>query len=78
VPRPWNVAFNNGRALGDVLRTTVGSNGGRKMAFDILCMPNARADLVFCPGDVGLTCSAAAGCSEAVEVSEVIRAPSVS
>ena len=59
------VPFNKGRLFGDVLRTTVGSRGGRKMAFDILCIPRAKADLVFCPTGVGLTCSEAMGWSEA-------------
>ena len=59
------VPFNKGRLFGDVLRTTVGSRGGRKMAFDILCMPRVKADLVFCPVDVGLACSEAVGWSEA-------------
>ena len=64
-PAAWNVPFNKGRPFADVLRTTVGSRGGRKMAFDILCMPRAKADLVFCPVDVGLACPEAMGWSEA-------------
>lgn len=64
-PAAWNVPFNKGRPFADVLRTTVGSNGGRKMAFDILCMPRAKADFAFCPVDAGLTCPEAMGWSEA-------------
>lgn len=61
---PLNVSFSNGRLFGDVLRTTVGSSGGRNMAFDILCMPDTNTDLLPCPSD-GPMCSTMMGCSEA-------------
>ena len=64
VPAPLNVSFSNGRHFGDVLRTTVGSRGGRNMAFDILCMPDTKTDFFLCPSDE-LMCSTMMGCSEA-------------
>jgi|UPI00032590E4 hypothetical protein len=45
-PATWKVSFSDGRPFGEALRTTVGCGGLRKMAFDILCMPSAKADLV--------------------------------
>jgi hypothetical protein len=64
VPTPLNVSFSNGRIFGDALRTTVGSRGGRNMAFDILCMPDTKTDFFLCPSDE-LICSTMMGCSEA-------------
>jgi hypothetical protein len=64
VPASLNVSFSNGRLFGDVLRTTVGSRGGRNMAFDILCMPDTKTDFFLRPSDE-LICSTMMGCSEA-------------
>jgi hypothetical protein len=65
VPASWKVSFNSGRLFGDVLRTTVGSRGGRNMALDILWMPDIKVDFVSCSPGGGLGCSTVTSCSEA-------------
>lgn len=53
-----NASCTGGRFLGCGRRTTVGSIGERMIAFDILCMPDDKADFALC-GAENLFCSAA-------------------